>query len=73
MNDYYFLYKDALKNWNACINPVFIAKHHYCRAVSKEEIHKLGYDFFVDFIWDLNNPGNSLVDLYPIITEYELY
>jgi hypothetical protein len=54
MEKYYYLYKNSAGIWNDAKNPVFIAKHTYCRAVPKEEIEQLGYDFIADFVYDLN-------------------
>ena len=36
-DEYYFVYKDSLGEWNSATNPVFIAEHKYCRAVKKNE------------------------------------
>jgi hypothetical protein len=74
MNDYYFLYKNSLGEWRDAINPVFIAKHQYCRAIPKEVIKKVHCEFVADFISLLNDKDlvkSSELDL--IIIEFELY
>lgn len=40
MDDYIFIYKDSLGNYNLCTNPVFIASHKCCRAFKKSELDK---------------------------------
>jgi len=38
MDDYFFIYRDATRHWCSATNPVFIAKHRECRAISKEKL-----------------------------------
>jgi len=73
MDKYYFLYKNLDNPWCVAINPVFIAKHKYCRAISKEVVTDLGYDKISDFVNDLNK-GDYINDKYnATIYEWELY
>jgi len=55
MDDYYFLYLNSLNKWNRATNPKFIAEHKYCRAIPKEVVTSLGYEFVSDFVNDLND------------------
>lgn len=73
MTDYYFIYKDSVGTWKDCINPVFIAKHQYCRAIPKEVLELNGYSFIGDFVMVLNDLEESIYDIEDIINKYELY
>lgn len=42
-NNYYFIYKNSLRKWGTCTNPVFIAKHTFCRAIKKTDIKNINY------------------------------
>jgi len=71
MEKYYFLYKNSFGQWNSASNPVFIAKHTYCRAIPKEVINEIGYDFIGDFVMKLNN--NDIKSKYiSILNDWDL-
>lgn len=37
-DNYWFIYKNAFGNWDICTNPIFIARHTYCRAICKSKV-----------------------------------
>lgn len=41
--NYYFIYKNSLRKWAICINPVFTASHTFCRAIAKKDIKNINY------------------------------
>lgn len=74
MNEYYFLYKNSLDKWNTATNPVFIAKHTYCRAVSKGEFDSLNIGSLFDFLHILNSIDKiEDTKLISFINSFELY
>jgi len=73
MDNYYYLYKNLTNAWNTATNPVFIAKHTYCRAVPKEVITDLGYDLVSDFVHDLNKEDYVNKEFNNIVLEWELF
>lgn len=60
MNEYYFLYKNATGEWNSTTNPMFIAKHTYCRAIPKANFDKLNIGFFLSDLTNLLNSENKI-------------
>lgn len=42
-DNYLFIYKDSVNNWNECTNPTFIAMHRCCRAIKKSECKNIKY------------------------------
>jgi hypothetical protein len=76
VNDYHFLYKDSQGKWQTTTNPIFIAKHQYCRAVPKKEVAS-AYDLHImyasELAFSLNNYEDCIIDLDKLISEYELY
>jgi len=71
--NYYYLYKDSINNWSAAANPVFIAKHGYCRAVPKQEIVKVGYDLITDFTYMLNNNEEQSTEVQQLIKDWDIF
>jgi len=53
MEEYLFIYKDAIGNWNGCSNPVFIAEHKCCKAFKKSEVTSMKE--LLDFMNEQNN------------------
>ena len=43
MENYEFIYRDMTDRWDICKNPVFIARHPFCRAIPKD-LTKWGFD-----------------------------
>jgi hypothetical protein len=74
MDDYYFLYKDSEGKWKTATNPIFIAKHTYCRAIPKKDIRKIGrFSTIYDLIHKLNSTEENKDDIKNLISKYELY
>lgn len=67
MENYYYLYKDMNGRWNTAANPVFIAKHSYCRAIPKIEVEENGFELVSDFVMEINNePSESVRNIMKI-------
>jgi len=75
VDQYYFLYKDALGRWCETSNPVFIAQHTYCRAVPKEVIEKQFGGRSIRSLIDLMNDRftDYIPEVEKIVQEYKLY
>ena len=73
MGEYYYLYKNSTGTWAHARNPVFIAKHTYCRAVPIEEVEGVGFDFVADLVYELNYEEASYTDdLAKLIKDWDL-
>lgn len=73
MNKYYFLYKNSVNVWSTAVNPIFIAKHTYCRAIPKKVIADLGYNLVSDFVYDLNKKDFINDKFNSTIYEWDLF
>ncbi len=40
-DSYYYIYKNAIGEWDMATNPKFIARHTYCRAIPKHKVKSL--------------------------------
>lgn len=71
MEKYYFVYKNSQGNWHTATNPVFIAKHTYCRAIPKEVFKD---ELISDFLYRVNNFYKSELDVKDVqlMQEYDL-
>jgi hypothetical protein len=63
MNDYYFIYKDSLGQWNLVTNPKFIARHTYCRAIKKTST-KRSINYIIHKLNSINTSSKMLEYLY---------
>lgn len=72
LKDYIFVYKDSRGKWCIATNPVFIAKHNYCRAIPHKEVEKLNFDTYSDFVYALNSRWHS-EQLSDLVKEFDLY
>lgn len=73
MDNYYFVYLDAVGRWCYALNPVFIAKHMHCRAIPKDTLKQAGYDLIADFCYELNDPSYDSSTLTKIKSDWSIY
>lgn len=53
MENYEFIYKNSRGQWDICKNPIFIARHTFCRAIPKD-LTDFGFNNIKDLIRWLN-------------------
>lgn len=46
-DSYYFIYKNAIGEWNTANNPKFIARHTHCRAILKNKVRDLKQLYYI--------------------------
>jgi hypothetical protein len=73
MESYLFVYKDSQGQWFNTTSPRFVARHLRCRAVSRESLRKLGYQFVSDFCHALNDPSHNSPALTQVRNDYNIY
>jgi len=66
MNEYVYVYKNSMNIWDSAKNPVFIAKHGYCRAIPAIEVKKAGFKSTSNLVYNLNEMRHKELDEYPI-------
>lgn len=51
-DNYVFIYKNSINKWNQAMNPKFIARHTYCRAIPIKEVNLLfnELDILIDYL-----------------------
>jgi len=69
MDEYYFIFKDSMNRWNTCTNPVFIARHTYCRSIKKTST-KRSIDYIIKKLNSINTSNEMLNYLY---LKFDLY
>lgn len=46
-DSYYYIYKNAIGEWDMTNNPKFIAKHTCCRAIPKHKVKSLDHLHYI--------------------------
>lgn len=65
MNEYYFIYKNSTGLWCSATNPMFIAKHTYCRAFPKTAFDNL------NILPEMLNKEKGLLSQFIYLLNYE--
>lgn len=62
-NKFVYLYTDNHGRLNTATNPMFIARHRSCRAVSRLVLDNADYSSISDFVYAVNNKEKKALEI----------